>query len=328
MIRALALAACLLTVCITAASAFIRHWQAGTGCYGSAVCMSAQATGDTAAGAAPAGPAPAGADDRALRATPRGVPTPLPVVLARAAHRLAAMLVGVLAILLAVIGWSRLRRGERIAAVLALALTLGLAWLGRHTPSPLPLVTLGNVVGGFALAATFGWIAVGSAASSLRTAGGGPRTGALAWTALALLALVAAAGVMVFERGALDACRALLCIPAVSPAAEVFDPRVERSAGDVAGAQALHLLHRALAVAFAAFAVLAAARALAHRALGRRWLLVLVGAACAQALVGAAIAGGSASPALSSVHNAVAAGLAAVLAAIARRAGTTDEGAR
>lgn len=321
MIRALALAACLLTVCITAASAFIRHWQVGEGCAGPAPCVSVRSSTGASGGPAAARPPQANGDGWTPAATPRAVPTPLPIVIARAAHRLAAMIVGVLAILLVAIGWSRLARGERIAAGLALALTLGLAWLGLYTPSPLPLVTLANVGGGFALAAAFAWIAVGGRDSSpVAQRGARSRGSGLAWIGLALLLLVAAMGVMISERGALETCRAPLCLPGAMPSAGVFDPRVEGPAADVAAGQALHLAHRALAVAFAAIVALAAASALAS---ANRWGLLLAAGVIAQALAGAAIAAGSAGAVMAAGHNAGAALLAAALAVFARRGGVS-----
>ncbi|MFP5411637.1 MAG: hypothetical protein ACLGHB_01565, partial [Gammaproteobacteria bacterium] len=50
--RRLAILACLLTVCITASSALIRHWQAGLGCEAWAACgalFPARADASTAA---------------------------------------------------------------------------------------------------------------------------------------------------------------------------------------------------------------------------------------------------------------------------------------
>src|SRR5690606_24939251 len=120
-----------LTVCITASSAFIRHSQAGLA----------------------AAPAAAGVTGGADAATAPGVRV------ARVLHRVSAMLVGVLALLVAVFGWSSMRGAARFALAFALADTAFLAWLGRFTPHPVPLVTVGNLVGGIALAAAFAWIA-------------------------------------------------------------------------------------------------------------------------------------------------------------------------
>ena len=54
MIRVVALLACLLVVCITASSAFIRHWQNGVGCEGWPVCY--RPAQSSTHGAAPALP--------------------------------------------------------------------------------------------------------------------------------------------------------------------------------------------------------------------------------------------------------------------------------
>lgn len=76
----------------------------------------------------------------------------------RAILRVAATVFGLLALGLAIVGWRGFGRGERTAAVLLIAVTAGLAWLGRHTPSPLPSVTLANVLGGLALIALLAWL--------------------------------------------------------------------------------------------------------------------------------------------------------------------------
>src|SRR5690606_11467957 len=84
---------------------------------------------------------------------------PAPVRAARALHRVTATLAGVLVLLVVAFGWSTMGGGERIAAAVALVDTVFLSWLGRYTPHDLPLVTLGNLIGGLLLAAALAWIA-------------------------------------------------------------------------------------------------------------------------------------------------------------------------
>ena len=327
MIRKLALIACLLTVCITAASAFIRHWQGGTGCEARADCARATAAA-SASGASGAQAAQAAQAARGAQAA-ESDETPTPVLLARVAHRIAAMLVGIIAIVLVFVGWSRLEPGERVAAAIAFALTAGLAWLGLHTPSELPLVTVGNVAGGFALAAAFAWVAAGSTRSDAPRPAA-PRTGsALAWTALGTLIAMTVLGVLIGARGALDGCPELLCLPQGLPQPGLFDPRVPSLVADASGARALHLVHRVAGILLAVL-VLGAALRLCARLDGRGERILCV-AVCLglllQAGFGAAIAGGvAASPAGAAAHNAVAALLAVALAALARRSAPNVRG--
>ncbi|MFO1316992.1 MAG: COX15/CtaA family protein [Burkholderiales bacterium] len=127
----LALAAAALTFVVVVASAFMRHWQAGLAC--------------------PDWPACHGRVDPAALAVP-----PLAVRAARMAHRLAAT--GVLVALagLLLVAWTQSPRWTRegTPAAIALTVTLGLAALGVATPgSLLPAVTLGNLLGGYAILA-------------------------------------------------------------------------------------------------------------------------------------------------------------------------------
>ena len=349
--RRLALIACLLTVCITAASAFIRHWQGAPGCDGRVGCTSVAGAAGAASNATPATPAAAAgaaanasstAAARSADAAADGGETPTPVLLARVAHRVAASAVGIIAIALVFVGWSRLERGERIAAGIAFVLTAGLAWLGRHTPSELPLVTLGNVAGGFALAAAFAWVAARPARGGAQPGaerGAEPRAEAgaergagtgLAWAAFGTLIAMTALGVLISARGALDGCPTLLCLPADAPTAALFDPRVASIVADASGAQALHLVHRIAGIVFALL-VLGAGLRVGASAGGRPEQALSV-AVCLGLLVqagfGAVIAAGAASPAIAAAHNAGAALLAVALAALARRGATGVRGSR
>ena len=316
MSRKLAVAACALTVCVTAASAFIRHWQAGADCGDAAQCA--------ALGAA------------------LSEQVPGPVMLARVLHRVTAMLVGLLALWIAFVGWSRLDAGERVAAACALALTVGLAWLGRYTPGGLPLVTQANVVGGFALAGAFAWIAArgrgtlagasepgarGTYAATPAARGdravGAPGAAAMAWFAVALLGVQASLGVMIMVRGAIGACPALLCASAASIDPQLFDPRVAGAAAQFGGPEALHLAHRLVAILFVAVAAIAAARLLPARAssAARALDVIVLALLVLQAGLGATLAAGLSGVAGGAAHNAIAALLAVALVALARRAG-------
>lgn len=331
MIRRLALLACIFTLCITAASSFIRNTQAGLGCSPWPQCLERQ--GEARAGGGVLRMAPAAGASGEVDA----------VFVARALHRISAVLVGLLALGIALFGWSRFGASDRAAAALALVVTVFLSWLGRYTPHDLPLVTIGNVLGGFALAATFGWIAAGGtrvrrAASSMRprplggagpgaTGGSGSVAGpgaraVLAWIALALAGLQSALGVTIGARDAVGACVRPLCLPqaAVDPA--VFDPRVAQAIASAADGQALHLAHRLLAIAVAAFVLLLVLRpasgdpgtagGLRLPALGALACIVLL------APLGLATASGLLGPEGGTLHN-VLAGTCFILLAVAAR---------
>ncbi len=323
MIRVLALLACLLTVCITASSAFIRHAQNGVGCDGWPACYrAAQAAAEArASGAAQSDGAAGAAAATAPTAEATGA-----VRIARSLHRVSATLVGVLVLLIAVFGWSSMRGGERIAAAVALVDTVFLAWLGRYTPHDLPLVTLGNLVGGLLLAAALAWIAAarvgrgtpvasGPAGASGRAAAsrGVPGAARIALAALALLGLLAWGGTMIGARHAIDACDAPLCAGARFDPAAMNPVRATVAVG-VAEARGMHLAHRVAGLVFAALVALLALRLRAARPVLAAWLAAL---AIAQILLGAGTALGAQALTTATLHNAVAALLAAALAAVA-----------
>src|SRR5690606_18376974 len=251
MIRVLALVACLLTVCITASSAFIRHWQNGVGCEGWPACYRA-AQPPAQVPSSPAAADGQGALDAAV-ATIARVPAgdaPAPVRAARALHRVTATLAGVLVLLVVAFGWSTMGANERIAAAVALVDTVFLSWLGRYTPHDLPLVTLGNLIGGLLLAVALAWIAAarrgrkraappgahGQGADGQGADGqGGARRGDLAGdaargvrpfaiAALVLLALIAWGGTMIGERHAIDACSTPTCASGAAFDIAALDP--------------------------------------------------------------------------------------------------------
>jgi len=196
----------------------------------------------------------------------------------RAIHRVTATMFGLLALALAIAGWRRFRGGERTATLLLLIVTIGLAWLGRHTPSPLPAVTVANVLGGLALICLLAWML-----SAGRQAGG--RIAAIVALGVAL-ALQSAGGAMISSRLAGDAC-ALLCDHAWLPGAAVlWDLARAGTAVEVLGqrdaGQPLFALHAlaGLALLLASFAV----GAVHGGNRGARRLLLAVAAAVAAGL--------------------------------------------
>lgn len=264
MTRVLALLAFLLTVTITTSSPFIRHAQDGLGCDPWPACYRE---------------VPPAAARAVLAPGLQGSPS---VGTARRVHGGSATVVGVLAIALAVFGWTAFDPVQRAASVLALAITAGLAWLGRYTPHALPLVTVGNVLGGLALAAAFALIATSRGRSATtreqienrftaqpgkRSAGqpaaehpatdqaaapGRDQTGALlAGAALVLVCLLGWLGVMIGAHHGADACAAASCIGDARLDFLAFDPLRTGLTVDLPARQALHLADRLTAVALA-----------------------------------------------------------------------------
>ncbi len=315
MIRWLAVLACALTVCITASSAFIRHSQAGLGCPGwpDAPCVAQTRAAHADALAAQAQPA---AQEPGVRA-------------ARGLHRVSAMLVGVLVLLIAVFGWSSMGAGGRVALAFALVDTFFLAWLGRFTPHPVPLVTIGNLLGGIALAAAFAWIAASLrwpsrlGAKPAAAAPAPPATRATpsllgaSFVALALLAAAAWIGTMIGAHDAIAACEAAACSGSLRVEPGALDPLRAAQPVDAAAARGLHWLHRLVVAALAIVALIVAARA--RRSGAARAAVLLVVLLLAQAAAGIGTAIGVQPLATATLHNALATLLAVLLAALAAR---------
>ncbi len=335
MIRLLALVAALATVCITASSAFIRHAQNGVGCADWPACYRAIATAPRVA--MPAGSsAKAGVGNDTTSPTQRATAaTELPGVRdARALHRASATLVGVLVLFVAVLGWSALPAAGRGVAAVAVIVTAFLAWLGRYTPHDLPLVTLGNLLGGLVLTAALAWIAAAlpagrkagpprgattwDARAGQRNAGGALRGGRfVALVALVLLALAAWTGTMIGARHAIDACGAPLCASDVQWAAAAFDPFQALDPVGAGVGRGLHVTHRIVALAFVVVVGLVAWRLRGvHRGLAASLALLVA----AQVLIGAATVHGTQPLVSTTLHNAVAALLALALGLVAGRA--------
>ena len=297
----MALAAAVLTFVVIVASAFMRHAQAGLSCGDWPACY--------ARVAAPLASAPPDAG----------------VQLARIAHRLAAT--GVLALVIALLLVARTRRPawrrEGRLALVALLVVGALAGLGVATPGArLPAVTLGNLLGGYALLAALAAPAAVAGSASAGTATDAARNGARtpALVALAAVLVQAALGGLIGAQFASLACPALADCGASSWSAfadgGAWNPLrtpavVDGHAIAPAGATGLHLLHRANGLLVAALVVVTVA---ATRR-GRPWVAWPLAALLAAAAA-SGVAAVSPAPALAVVvaHNACAALLVATLA--------------
>lgn len=236
--RTLTLILAMALLVITTTSAYIRFTQAGLGCADWPGCYGAHA----------------------------GAPTPSlddtdPLFLPRAMHRVAAGAAGILVIVVAVIGWEQwVRRRAQWIAVALVLLAAALAWLGRATPSPLPIVTLGNLLGGMAMLALAMRLFVSPA-----TGDRGPRRGnVLPWVraAVSLGVVQILLGGMIGVRFGATVCNTLpgcagadgfdgVPLAILNPLVATASLGIEQSA-----IAALHLAHRAVAVVL----VLVAAR--------------------------------------------------------------------
>jgi heme A synthase len=286
--RWIAAIALLLTVVVTATSAHIRLAQSGLGCEPWPACH-ARAEG--------------------------GAADPDRFAVARATHRVSASVVGALVLGLAVFGWSRYTRADRVAMILALGLVAFLAALGRATPSPAAAVTQANVLGGFALAGTLAWLAAAGAREA-----GARGVGVVAGAALAAVAVQAALGALVSVRHAVAACPDLGgCAFALEPALlDPFAATPPMLADEVAspGRQGLQALHRAWGLATLGLGAAAAAALYRNGARGAGAILGALLAA--QAALGLAIVLRDAPLAAAVAHNALAALAVATLAFGAR----------
>lgn len=295
----LAGASAMLVLAVVAASAYLRLSQAGFSCADWPACF---------------GRVLANQEAMAIEAS---------VFWARVAHRLAAMGVTVLVLACVVLAYRFRAEDARPLrlALIALALTLFLAILGRWTTgSRIPAVTLGNLLGGFALLAAL-WrlrLGVAPAAHEKRLVRG------LVLVAAAFLTLQVALGGLVSASFAGLACTGF---PGCGPAGVVFDLAlfnpfrvVEIDASGAIlrppGLSGLVAAHRALALLLA-LVLLALATQLWRQPAGQRALalrlLALLGLGYALGVASALTA-----PPLALVfgHNVVAALLALSLAEV------------
>jgi len=298
----MALAAAALTFIVIVASAFMRHAQAGLSCGDWPACYAriAAPDADTLPGTG--------------------------VRVARIAHRLAATGVLALVIGMLLIAWTQAPAWKREGALAlwALAIAMALAVLGIATPGArLPAVTLGNLLGGYAMLAVL--------ATTAAPASAAPNSARkLAKLALALAFVQTALGGMMGAQFAALVCPALVdCGPWSWPAfadGGAWNPLhtpalIEGHLAAPDGAAGLHVLHRLNGVVLAATALAAAA---AQHHVRPRLAFSLTGLVLAVAALGAAAV--SPQPALAFVvaHNAGAALLVALLGSAAAKSRLGD----
>lgn len=264
-IRGLVLAALLLVLVIITTSAYIRLSQAGFGCTDWPACYG-RSTSAPAAG--------------------QLIPERSALFWARALHRLAASSAGILLLLIVFLGWDALQgAAARLAALATVALAGFLAWLGLITPSNLPAVTVGNLLGGMSMLALLWWLHQGSRGS------GAGRT--LPLLALAALILQIALGGMIGARHAVLSCVTLpACAGGWWPDAldwRLFNPFLALSGSDLgpAAREALIMAHRYGAVLVAAILCVLGVKAVRRGALAATAGWLLLGLLGLQLLLGA-----------------------------------------
>ena len=308
-VRWLVLAALLLVLVITTTSAYIRLSQAGFGCADWPACYG-----------------------RRMSTPPAGqlIPERSTLFWARALHRLAASSTGILLVLIVFVGWDALQSAAaRLAAVVTLALAGFLAWLGLITPSALPAVTVGNLLGGMTMLALLWWL-------HQRDRGtGASRT--LHRLALGALALQIALGGMIGARHAVLSCVTLpACAGGWWPDSidwRLFNPFFAMSESDIGSAagsaarEALIMSHRYGAVLVATILCVLGVNAVRRgaRVAARGWLLL--GMLGLQLLLGAGTVLANFPLPLALLHNLCAALLLGATVGLSRRNSVTQEGA-
>lgn len=262
-LRRLLLASALLVLVIIACSAYLRLLQSGLGCTDWPACYAA-----VDAAVTPAQPA---ADTTQS--------------LVRGLHRISASVVSILLILIVLMGWESLGGLKaRAVALLVLALAGFLAWLGRFTPSTLPAVLLGNLLGGMLMAALLVglWRAVvaepGVRMSNPLAAAPTAVPTALGWLAGAALVVQIALGGLIGARHAALACRRLTDCGGATDWT-LFNPFADLViAADHPALQALPFAHRCMAVIVLVVIIALAIRLIRSGEPDRRrgWLLLLL----------------------------------------------------
>ena len=266
LMRWIVFAAWLLVLIIITTSAYIRLSQAGFGCADWPSCYGRSLT--PAAG--------------------QLIPEQSPLFWARALHRVAASAAGMLMALVVFVGWDSLQgAGARLAAAVSFALAAFLAWLGLMTPSSLPAVSLGNLLGGMAMVASLWWLHMrgrGRSSNSDR---------ALLWIASAALVVQFVLGGLIGARHAALACTTLpACAGTWWPESvdwRLFDPFFSSSDLDVSFARldALVMAHRYGAILVAAALCLLSVKALRRGARAAARGRLLLGMLGLQLLLGA-----------------------------------------
>ncbi|MGZ5156616.1 MAG: COX15/CtaA family protein [Caldimonas sp.] len=287
---------CVVTVlAVTTLSAFIRLSNAGLGCPDWPQCYGERGLHASAA-------TPAASD--AVTAT----------LVARAAHRVMAVLALLIIVVLILVcfgGRPRLLGAGSIAVTL-LALALALAVLGRWSSgSRVPAVSIANLIGGFAMLALALRLAIGGDASPA------PRRRVFAIAGLLLLLVQVGVGGLVSASHAGLSCTGWSdCAAAARTVAwSTLDPWREpilsaRPPFNAAGALP-QAIHRALALLLALVSLPLAV--VAWRGGRRRTAAALAGLLAAQAGVGLAMVQGSLPLGLALLHNLLAACLLATL---------------
>jgi cytochrome c oxidase assembly protein subunit 15 len=295
--RWLVLAALLLVLVITTTSAYIRLSQAGFGCADWPACYG-----------------------RSVLTTSAGqlIPEQSTLFWARALHRLAASSAGIVLVLIVFLGWDALQdAAARLAAIATLALAGFLAWLGVITPSNVPAVTVGNLLGGMTLLALLWWLLQRG-----QDAGAGRALRRLALTALALQI---ALGGLIGARHAVLSCVTLpACASGWWPDSadwRIFNPFVALSELEMgpAAREALIMSHRYGAVLVAAILCVLGAKAVRRgaRIAARGWLLL--GLLGLQLLLGASMVLANFPLSLALLHNLCAALLLGATVGLSRQ---------
>jgi len=301
--RGLVLAALLLVLVITTTSAYIRLSQAGFGCADWPACY-----GRTV-------PTPAAG---------QLIPEPSALFWARALHRLAASSAGIVLLLIVFLGWNALQGvAARIAAIATVVLAGFLAWLGMLTPSKLPAVTLGNLLGGMAMVALLWWLHRRSRGESGRT---------LHRFALAALGLQIALGGMIGARHAVLSCVTLpACAGGWWPDSvdwRLFNPFIALAESDMGSAarEALIMAHRYGAVLVATILCVLGVKTVRRgaRAAAKGWLLL--GMLGLQLLLGAGMVLANFPLPLALLHNLCAALLLGATVGLSWQDSETREG--
>ncbi len=300
MLRGLARVLLALLLVVTTTSAWVRLSQSGLSCPGAPDCYATKASRVAAE-----------------HSTATAV--------ARTAHRIAASAAGAVIVALLFFGWRAGTRLERAAIVALGALAVGLASLGRITPSGLPAVTLGNLLGGLAMIGVAAALVARLARAPPPAYPSGLRP--WAWLALALVALQVGAGGMISAHHAAFACETFpLCdghawppgvgLEAFHPWRELAPPADAAARGDPAR-QAVLVAHRLLGAPALLLLAWLGGHALRSGLRGPGRALLILAIAQAGLGAGQAALGQPLAPAV--LHNVAAALVVATLATLLAR---------
>ncbi len=297
-------AAFFLVLVLTTTSAYIRLAQSGFGCADWPACYARSVA-----------PLPAG----------QLIPGQSALFWARALHRLAASSAGILLLLIVFLGWNAMQSATaRVAAVATLALAGFLATLGLITPSNLPAVTLGNLLGGMTLLAILWWL------HQHDNSGAGPgRT--LRRLALAALILQIALGGMIGARHAVLSCATLpACAGGWWPDAvdwRLFDPFISLpiQGTESAARAALAMAHRYGAIVVAAVLCAMGVQALRRGGRAAAHGRLLLGLLVLQLLLGAGMVLANFPLPLALLHNLCAALLLCAAVSLPRQRCVAEE---